>query len=73
MGRVFDAMRKHSATDNSGAAKPKEKSEHRSESPRGSGLPSSHAETPPSLPESGCEWADKPPPRRQPVVMRGCH
>ena len=42
MGRVFDAMRKHSATDNSGAAaKPTEKSEHRSESPRGSGLPSS--------------------------------
>src|SRR5689334_2243017 len=41
MGRVFDAMRKHSATDNTGAAKPTEKSEHRSESPRVSGLPSS--------------------------------
>lgn len=43
MGRVFDAMRRHSAADNNGsAAKPsdKEKSEHREERPRVSGLPS---------------------------------
>jgi capsular exopolysaccharide synthesis family protein len=40
MGRVFDAMRRHSATDNNGnAAKPKAESEHRNESPRVSGLP----------------------------------
>lgn len=42
MGRVFDAMKRHSATDNNGnAAKPTAKSEHRDESPRVSGLPSS--------------------------------
>src|ERR1043165_7266182 len=42
MGRVFDAMRRHSATDNNGnAAQQKAKSEHRDESPRVSGLPSS--------------------------------
>jgi len=42
MGRVFDAMRRHSATDNNGnAAKPKPDSEHRDDSPRVSGLPSS--------------------------------
>jgi capsular exopolysaccharide synthesis family protein len=44
MGRVFDAMRRHSVTDNNGnAAKPEAKasSEHREESPRVSGLPSS--------------------------------
>src|SRR5688572_31374294 len=41
MGRVFDAMRRHSATDNNGnAAKATEKSEHRKESPRVSGLTS---------------------------------
>ncbi len=41
MGRVFDAMRRHSATDNgSGAAQPKGNSEHREESPRVTGLPS---------------------------------
>jgi capsular exopolysaccharide synthesis family protein len=41
MGRVFDAMRRHSATDNNGnAVKPKAESEHRSESPRVTGLPS---------------------------------
>jgi capsular exopolysaccharide synthesis family protein len=43
MGRVFDAMRRHSTTDNSGAAKPKADSEHRTEKverPRVSGLPS---------------------------------
>ena len=40
MGRVFDAMRRHSATDNGDAAKATEKSEHREESPRVSGLPS---------------------------------
>src|SRR5215216_6033322 len=40
MGRVFDAMRRHSATDNGSAEKSKEKSEHREESPRGTGLPS---------------------------------
>jgi capsular exopolysaccharide synthesis family protein len=41
MGRVFDAMRRHSATDNNGnAVKPKAESEHRDESPRDTGLPS---------------------------------
>src|SRR5215208_3730141 len=41
MGRVFDAMRRHSAADNNGsAAKESEKSEHREESPRVTGLPS---------------------------------
>src|SRR5215213_7970909 len=41
MGRVFDAMRRHSATDNNGnAAKPTAKPEHRKESPRVTGLPS---------------------------------
>src|SRR5688572_15369679 len=41
MGRVFDAMRRHSATDNNGnAAQATEKSEPRKESPRVSGLPS---------------------------------
>ena len=39
MGRVFDAMRKHSAPDN-GAAKAKPKSEHRNDSPVVTGLPS---------------------------------
>src|SRR6185295_11151525 len=42
MGRVFDAMKRHSATDNNGnAAKPKANSEHCDDSPRVSGLPSS--------------------------------
>src|ERR1041385_7836467 len=41
MGRVFDAMRRHSATDNNGnAAKATPKSEHRNDSPVVSGLPS---------------------------------
>jgi len=40
MGRVFDAMRRHSATDNGSAGKATEKPEHREESPRVSGLPS---------------------------------
>ena len=43
MGRVFDAMRRHSASDNNGsAAKPTGKKEHREEppAPRVSGLPS---------------------------------
>jgi len=40
MGRVFDAMRRHSAADNGRAAKKSEKSEHRQESPKVSGLPS---------------------------------
>src|SRR5215212_3044148 len=41
MGRVFDAMRRHSASDNNGSAvKQSEKSEHREESPKVSGLPS---------------------------------
>ncbi|HKU77888.1 MAG TPA: CpsD/CapB family tyrosine-protein kinase [Pyrinomonadaceae bacterium] len=42
MGRVFDAMRRHSATDKSGAAKPKEISTRRNDSPPVSipGLPS---------------------------------
>jgi capsular exopolysaccharide synthesis family protein len=40
MGRVFDAMKRHSVTDNGSAAKATEKSEHREESPRVSGLPS---------------------------------
>jgi capsular exopolysaccharide synthesis family protein len=35
MGRVFDAMRRHSASDNNGsAAKPKGRSEHREETPK---------------------------------------
>ena len=44
MGRVFDAMRRHSAADNNGSAAKqsgKETSEHREERPRVSGLPSS--------------------------------
>jgi capsular exopolysaccharide synthesis family protein len=41
MGRVFDAMRRHSATEQSGAAKESAKPEHREDSrPRVSGLPS---------------------------------
>jgi len=40
MGRVFDAMRRHSTTENSGAAKPQADAEHRDDSPRVSGLPS---------------------------------
>jgi capsular exopolysaccharide synthesis family protein len=41
MGRVFDAMRRHSATDNgSAAAKPTGKSERRNDSPALAGLPS---------------------------------
>src|SRR5215208_5945608 len=40
MGRFFDAMRRHSASDNGSAAKSSEKSEHREESPKVSGLPS---------------------------------
>ena len=41
MGRVFDAMRRHSATDNNGnAAKATPKSEHRSDNPVMTGLPS---------------------------------
>jgi capsular exopolysaccharide synthesis family protein len=41
MGRVFDAMRRHSATDNNGnAAKPTAKPEHHEERPRVTGLPS---------------------------------
>ena len=41
MGRVFDAMRRHSVTDNNGnAAKPTADSEHRTESPRVTNLPS---------------------------------
>src|SRR6185295_1127448 len=40
MGRVFDAMKKHSVADNGNAAKATEKSEHRNDSPRVSGLPS---------------------------------
>jgi succinoglycan biosynthesis transport protein ExoP len=40
MGRVFDAMRRHSATDNNGnAAKSTPKSEHRKETPVVTGLP----------------------------------
>src|SRR5215208_359686 len=40
MGRVFDAMRRHSASDNNGStAKQSGNSEHREESPRVSGLP----------------------------------
>jgi capsular exopolysaccharide synthesis family protein len=34
MGRVFDAMRRHSTTDNSGAAKAKENSTRRNDSPQ---------------------------------------
>ena len=40
MGRVFDAMKRHSTTDNGKAAKPEPKAEHRTESPRVTGLPS---------------------------------
>jgi len=41
MGRVFDAMRRHSATDNNGnAAKATPKSEHHNDSPVVTGLPS---------------------------------
>jgi capsular exopolysaccharide synthesis family protein len=40
MGRVFDAMKRHSVTDNGSAAKATEKSTHREEGPRVSGLPS---------------------------------
>src|SRR5215203_5787807 len=41
MGRVFDAMRRHSATDNNGsAAKPTGNSERHEESPAIAGLPS---------------------------------
>src|SRR5215213_5471430 len=40
MGRVFDAMRRHSASDNGSTAKSSEKSEHREERPRVTGLPS---------------------------------
>src|ERR1041385_2297478 len=41
MGRVFDAMRRHSATDNNGnAAKAKLRSEHRKETPVVTGSPS---------------------------------
>src|ERR1043166_6968272 len=43
MGRVFDAMRRHSATDNNGnAAKATPKSEHHSDSPAPAGLPSAN-------------------------------
>ena len=41
MGRVFDAMKRHSVTDNNGNAAKPANSEHRDESPRVSGLPSS--------------------------------
>ena len=40
MGRVFDAMRRHSATDNGSAAKATPKPEHRNDSPVVTGLPS---------------------------------
>src|SRR6185369_16282197 len=41
MGRVFDAMRRHSGTDNNGnAAKSTPKSEHRTEAPAVTSLPS---------------------------------
>ncbi len=40
MGRVFDAMRRHSATDNGNAAKATPKPEHRNDSPAVTGLPS---------------------------------
>ena len=39
MGRVFDAMRRHSADDQGAVAKPTEKSERRKESPKVTGLP----------------------------------
>ena len=39
MGRVFDAMRRHSADDQSAVAKPTENSERRKESPKVTGLP----------------------------------
>src|SRR5215204_4571298 len=41
MGRVFDALRRQSATENTGAPKQSRSSERRNESPRSSGLPSS--------------------------------
>jgi capsular exopolysaccharide synthesis family protein len=40
MGRVFDAMRRHSATDNGSADKATPKPEHRNDSPAVTGLPS---------------------------------
>jgi capsular exopolysaccharide synthesis family protein len=40
MGRVFDAMRRHSATDTGSAAKTTEKTERRNDSPAVAGLPS---------------------------------
>jgi len=40
MGRVFDAMRRHSATDNGSAAKADEKTARRKDSPKTPGLPS---------------------------------
>ncbi|HJZ68005.1 MAG TPA: CpsD/CapB family tyrosine-protein kinase, partial [Blastocatellia bacterium] len=40
MGRVFDAMRRHSATDNGNAAKATPKSEHHTDSQALTGLPS---------------------------------
>ncbi len=40
MGRVFDAMRRHSGTENGNAAKSTEKSERRQDSPVPAGLPS---------------------------------
>jgi capsular exopolysaccharide synthesis family protein len=40
MGRVFDAMRRHSATDNGSAAKADEKTARRKDSPETPGLPS---------------------------------
>src|SRR5829696_5307134 len=40
MGRVFDAMRRHSATDNGSAAKATGKPERRNDSPGVAGLPS---------------------------------
>lgn len=39
MGRVFDAMRRHSANDQGAVAKPTEKSERREEIPKVTGLP----------------------------------
>jgi capsular exopolysaccharide synthesis family protein len=39
MGRVFDAMRRHSAGEQGAAAKPTEKPERRKESPKVTGLP----------------------------------
>jgi capsular exopolysaccharide synthesis family protein len=40
MGRVFDAMKRHSTTENSSAAKAMENSTRRNDSPRVSGVPS---------------------------------